>query len=184
MTTRSERAQRRAAKQRNQRIIAIVIILLALAGTSFIAYRIYLNNYTPPAPTTSQTEQQSAIKTTPDDIPGTLTTTSSGLKYDDLVIGTGAEAKSGDTVSVHYVGWLQDGTQFDSSRDRGTPYEVTIGVSSVIKGWHEGLVGMKVGGKRLLIIPPDLAYGSTGAGGGVIPPDAMLTFEIELLEIK
>ena len=100
------------------------------------------------------------------------------------MIGTGAEAKSGDTVSVHYVGWLQDGTQFDSSRDRGTPYEVTIGVSSVIKGWHEGLVGMKVGGKRLLIIPPDLAYGSTGAGGGVIPPDAMLTFEIELLEIK
>ncbi|MCS6976467.1 MAG: FKBP-type peptidyl-prolyl cis-trans isomerase [Gemmatales bacterium] len=110
-------------------------------------------------------------------------TTPSGLKYVDLKEGTGPEAKKGDTVEVHYTGWLKDGKKFDSSLDRGKPFSFPLGAGRVIKGWDEGVAGMKVGGKRKLIIPPDLAYGSRGAGG-VIPPNAELTFEVELLKIK
>jgi FKBP-type peptidyl-prolyl cis-trans isomerase len=110
-------------------------------------------------------------------------TTNSGLKYIDLKEGTGERSREGDSVVVHYTGWLKDGTKFDSSVDRGEPFEVTIGKTRVIKGWTEGLQGMRVGGKRKLIIPPDLAYGKRGAGDK-IPPDSELTFEIELLKIK
>jgi FKBP-type peptidyl-prolyl cis-trans isomerase len=109
-------------------------------------------------------------------------TTPSGLKYVDLVTGTGAEAKNGQRVKVHYTGWLKDGQKFDSSVDRGQPFEFPLGGGRVIKGWDEGVAGMKVGGKRKLIIPPDLGYGAAGAGG-VIPPNAELTFEVELLGI-
>jgi FKBP-type peptidyl-prolyl cis-trans isomerase len=109
--------------------------------------------------------------------------TSSGLKSEDLKEGAGAAAKSGDTVDVHYTGWLKDGTKFDSSVDRGQPFSFPLGAGRVIKGWDEGVQGMKVGGKRRLIIPPDLAYGARGAGG-VIPPNAELTFEVELLKIR
>jgi peptidylprolyl isomerase len=112
-----------------------------------------------------------------------LTTTESGLGYYDIVTGEGAEAASGMTVLVHYSGWLEDGTLFDSSVTRGEPFSLTLGAGGVIPGWEEGLVGMKVGGKRQLIIPPDLAYGEAGAGG-VIPPNATLIFDIELLEIQ
>lgn len=111
-----------------------------------------------------------------------VVTTKSGLKYVDQKVGEGPEVKSGDTVSVHYTGWLKDGKKFDSSKDRGQPFPVPVGQGRVIKGWDEGLQGMKVGGKRKLIIPPDLAYGARGAGG-VIPPNAELTFEVELLKI-
>src|SRR6266542_3386406 len=110
-------------------------------------------------------------------------TTDSGLKYIELKPCTGDKAKKGDKVEVHYTGWLKNGKKFDSSRDRGEPFEFKLGAGMVIKGWDEGVAGMKVGGKRKLIIPSKLAYGERGAGGGVIPPNAELTFEVELLKI-
>jgi len=110
-------------------------------------------------------------------------TTPSGLKYDDLKVGTGAEAKAGQTVSVHYTGWLTDGKKFDSSVDRGQPFQFALGMGQVIKGWDEGVKGMKVGGKRKLTIPAALGYGARGAGG-VIPPNATLIFDVELLGIR
>jgi len=109
--------------------------------------------------------------------------TASGLKITELSVGDGAEAASGQTVVVHYRGTLESGKQFDASYDRGTPFTFPLGAGRVIKGWDEGVVGMKVGGKRKLVIPPDLAYGSRGAGG-VIPPNATLVFEVELLDVR
>ena len=109
--------------------------------------------------------------------------TSSGLTITDLTLGEGAEAAAGETVVVHYRGTLENGKQFDASYDRVTPFSFPLGAGRVIKGWDEGVQGMKVGGKRKLVIPPDLAYGSRGAGG-VIPPDATLIFEVELLDVK
>ncbi len=114
------------------------------------------------------------------------TTTASGLIYDDKVVGTGDEAKAGQEVSVHYTGWLfyggERGKKFDSSKDRGEPFEFPLGAGRVIKGWDEGVAGMKVGGTRVLTIPPALGYGARGAGG-VIPPNATLIFEVELLGV-
>lgn len=105
------------------------------------------------------------------------------LKITDLKVGDGAEAVAGQTVTVHYTGWLMDGTKFDSSVDRGEPFSFPLGAGRVIRGWDEGVAGMKVGGKRELIIPPHMGYGSRGAGG-VIPPNATLKFEVELLGVK
>ncbi|WP_017301062.1 FKBP-type peptidyl-prolyl cis-trans isomerase [Nodosilinea nodulosa] len=112
----------------------------------------------------------------------TLVTTDSGLQYVDVVEGTGAMPQPGQRVTVHYTGTLEDGTKFDSSRDRGRPFSFQIGVGQVIKGWDEGVGTMRVGGQRKLIIPPELGYGSRGAGG-VIPPNATLLFDVELLRI-
>lgn len=116
-------------------------------------------------------------------IPDNMQTTSSGLKYSVDQQGTGAQAFIGQTVSVHYSGWLMDGTPFDSSRDRGTPLEFPLGAGRVIRGWDEGVAGMKVGEKRTLVIPSSLGYGARGMGG-VIPPDATLVFQIELIGVE
>ncbi len=112
-----------------------------------------------------------------------MNTTPSGLQYEDLTEGTGQEAKKGDTVQVHYTGWLTDGTPFDSSHDRGTPFSFPLGAGRVIAGWDEGVAGMKIGGKRKLLIPSKLGYGARGAAGA-IPPNADLVFEVELLRIR
>ena len=109
-----------------------------------------------------------------------MVTTPSGLQYQDEVLGNGDTAKSGQQVQVHYTGWLTDGTKFDSSKDRGTPFKFRLGAGEVIRGWDEGVAGMKIGGKRKLVIPAELGYGSRGAGG-LIPPGATLVFEVELL---
>jgi FKBP-type peptidyl-prolyl cis-trans isomerase FkpA len=110
-------------------------------------------------------------------------TTASGLIIEDITEGSGAEAAAGQRVSVHYTGWLTDGSKFDSSKDRNDPFEFPLGARHVIAGWDEGVQGMKVGGTRKLTIPPNLGYGARGAGG-VIPPNATLVFEVELLAIK
>jgi FKBP-type peptidyl-prolyl cis-trans isomerase len=110
-------------------------------------------------------------------------TTESGLKYLDVTVGTGRLAELGDTASVHYTGWLADGKKFDSSVDRKEPFSFRLGAGQVIKGWDEGVMGMKIGGKRKLTIPPQLGYGARGAGG-VIPPNATLTFDVELLDLR
>jgi len=119
--------------------------------------------------------------------PAKMTELADGLKYTDTTVGTGADATPGHKVSVHYTGWLynngQKGAKFDSSVDRGEPFTFTLGAQQVIRGWDEGVAGMKVGGKRTLIIPPNLAYGARGAGG-VIPPNATLTFDVELLKVE
>src|SRR5580693_670645 len=119
--------------------------------------------------------------------PGRTMTTASGLQITDTQVGTGASPKTGQTCVMHYTGWLYQngakGQKFDSSVDRGQPFEFPIGTHRVIAGWDEGVATMKVGGKRTLIIPPDLGYGARGAGG-VIPPNATLIFDVELLEVK
>lgn len=112
----------------------------------------------------------------------TTTTTASGLQIEEVTEGTGAEARAGTQVQVHYTGWLTDGKKFDSSKDRGQPFSFKLGGGQVIKGWDEGVAGMKVGGTRKLTIPPELGYGARGAGG-VIPPGATLIFEVDLLGV-
>lgn len=112
-----------------------------------------------------------------------IETTKSGLKYVDEILGTGSSPKTGQTVKVHYTGWLENGTKFDSSVDRGEPFNFVIGVGQVIKGWDEGVSTMKVGGKRKLVIPSVLGYGPRGAGK-LIPPNATLVFDVELLGLN
>jgi peptidylprolyl isomerase len=112
-----------------------------------------------------------------------VVTTDSGLQYVELVEGTGAAPQAGQTVVVHYTGTLEDGSKFDSSRDRGQPFKFPLGAGRVIKGWDEGIASMKIGGQRQLIIPPELGYGARGAGG-VIPPNATLYFDVELLGVE
>jgi FKBP-type peptidyl-prolyl cis-trans isomerase FkpA len=116
-----------------------------------------------------------------------MTTTATGLQYEDSVVGTGTEATKGKSVTVHYTGWLYNdgvqGAKFDSSKDRGDPFVFSLGAGMVIRGWDEGVAGMLVGGARTLIIPAALGYGASGAGG-VIPPNATLKFDVELLDVS
>jgi FKBP-type peptidyl-prolyl cis-trans isomerase FkpA len=157
-----------------------------MKSTSFIAAAAALALVSlaapPPAPA-QQTSQQSAAQ---QGATGKMTELPSGLKYTDTVVGTGAEAKRGEKVTVHYTGWLynngEKGKKFDSSLDRNEPFSFNLGGGQVIPGWDQGVAGMKVGGKRTLIIPANLAYGARGAGG-VIPPNATLMFDVELLKV-
>jgi FKBP-type peptidyl-prolyl cis-trans isomerase len=131
----------------------------------------------------AQPQQTAPPTTAPEDyVPGKVAAVTK-LKTKDLKVGTGAEAKTGTLATVHYTGWLTDGTKFDSSRDSGQPFQFTIGEHRVIPGWEEGVAGMKVGGKRVLIIPPDKGYGPQGSPP-VIPPNATLVFAVELLDAQ
>jgi peptidylprolyl isomerase len=132
-----------------------------------------------PTPTESPTQVEGGIPA----VSGKPAITASGLSYIDIEVGTGDAPQPGQTVEVHYTGWLADGTKFDSSLDRGQPLSVVIGVGQVIQGWDEGVLSMKVGGKRRLIIPPELAYGAAGRPPA-IPANAQLIFDVELLAIK
>ncbi len=134
-------------------------------------------------PQIAQVTEKKPTSNTMSDDDNKVVTTPSGLKYVVLTEGTGATPKTGQTVVVHYTGTLEDGTKFDSSRDRGQPFSFKLGVGQVIKGWDEGLSTMKVGDRRKLTIPPELGYGARGAGG-VIPPNATLIFDVELLKIS
>lgn len=170
-TVREQRRRTRSAQRRNTLIVLIVLLLIGTALVAFFVFRDRL-----PA------GQSSSNPVLP--VPGVNTiTTDSGLQYQELKAGSGPAAAAGNTVSVHYTGWLADGTKFDSSRDRNAPFEFTLGRGSVIKGWDEGVAGMQVGGVRKLFIPPELAYGDQGVGD-IIPPGATLIFEVELLQIK
>jgi FKBP-type peptidyl-prolyl cis-trans isomerase FkpA len=124
-----------------------------------------------------------AAADTPAKVSGPGKSTASGVQYWDLKPGAGAAAESGKTVTIHYVGFLTDGKKFDSSVDRNRPFSFSLGEGTVIKGWDEGIAGMKVGGKRQLKVPPAAAYGSEGKGG-VVPPNSTLTFDVQLLEVK
>ena len=171
-SARSDRARRRAARVRNQRIAILVIALLILAGAAVLVYMTSQNK---------QSQNNLSAAGLPDT--SNLTTTASGLQYKDITVGDGTEAKAGDNVSVHYTGWLTDGTKFDSSVDRGQPFSFNLGQGRVIAGWDEGVAGMKKGGKRVLVIPSNLGYGTSGAGN-LIPPNATLIFEVELLDVQ
>ncbi len=130
-------------------------------------------------PLWAQTDNSAPTKVT-----GKPKTTYDGLQYWDITVGTGAAASAGKTVKVNYTGWLTTGKKFDSSIDRGTPFSFKLGAMQVIKGWDEGVAGMKVGGKRQLKIPPELGYGAQGVGGGLIPPNSILIFDVELLDVS
>ncbi len=154
----------------------IFFVLLAIVGV------IYYWVIVPKQQTESPTQETSATTTVQEQ--GGLIEGPDGLKYEILKAGTGQEAKNGDEVLVHYIGTLEDGTKFDSSRDKNKPFSFVLGQGRVIKGWDLGVLGMKVGEIRRLIIPASLGYGEQGAGGGVIPPNATLIFEVELLGVS
>ncbi len=162
-------------------LVCVVLLLVGQVGSKQNTAIAAQLTQTPPVPTTV-TENNTLIASNPMS-DANVVTTPSGLKYVELKEGTGATPQPGQTVEVHYVGTLEDGTKFDSSRDRGQPFSFKIGVGQVIKGWDEGLSTMKVGGRRKLIIPPDLGYGARGAGN-VIPPNSTLLFDVELLAVK
>jgi len=158
-TTREKRRAARAKKQQNQRLIMASILLLFVLVILALNWNKFFSSG------------------------DNMTTTASGLQYEDILIGSGQEAETGDFVMVHYTGWLENGGKFDSSLDRNQPFEFQIGEGMVIKGWDEGVAGMKVGGTRKLVIPSNLGYGEMGAGG-IIPPNATLIFEVQLLDIR
>jgi len=146
--------------------LTVLLAILSLSGTLF-----------------AQAGSSKPDNNAPTKVTGNATHTVDGLDYWDIKVGDGAVAKAGQTVSVHYTGWLTNGKKFDSSLDHGQPFKFSLGAGQVIKGWDEGVAGMKIGGKRQLRIPPELGYGQRGAGG-VIPPNATLIFDVELLGVQ
>ncbi len=158
---------------RNSKIILIIVIIAVIIG----AYFLLRNNPNSSTAAISGDMNQDNNQTTPDKFDV------QGMTVEVLQQGSGEVAKAGDTVTVNYVGTLEDGTKFDSSIDRGQPFEFTLGQKSVIQGWELGVAGMKVGEKRKLTIPPELGYRANGAGG-VIPPNATLIFEVDMLGIN
>jgi FKBP-type peptidyl-prolyl cis-trans isomerase len=158
----------------------VVLVLAQIGGKQDSAIATNFTQAAPAPTTTSENNTLIANNTMSD---ANVITTPSGLQYIEIKEGTGATPKAGQTVVVHYTGTLTNGEKFDSSRDRGTPFSFNIGMGQVIKGWDEGLSTMKVGGRRELIIPPELGYGARGAGG-VIPPNATLKFDVELIDVK
>ncbi len=187
MSGRERREQRRQARQGftlNSRV-ALVAAVVATPIVFALALILFVidgddDSVTPPIVSASPTP--GSVDTGPPPVAGEPAFSESGLGIIDIEAGSGETPEAGQTLAVHYTGWLSDGTKFDSSLDGGTPFELALGEGQVIPGWDEGLATMKVGGKRRLIIPPELAYGEQGRPG--IPPNAELTFDIELLEIK
>ncbi len=161
-------------KSMNIAILLVIIVIAIVVVLMFFG----LGRFMPQA-------SQSGLEGPVDPILEELRTTGTvaDLRIEDIAVGTGEAVKAGDKVSVHYTGVLTDGTVFDSSRERGTPFPFTIGAGQVIQGWERGFIGMQVGGRRLLVIPPSLGYGATGFGS-VIPPNATLIFDVELVSIE
>jgi len=159
-------------------IVGVIVVSLTAGLTAQTA---------PPKKTTKLPPKITAVRPNtkaPTKVTGDGVKTESGLQYWDITVGTGAVAKEGDRVRVHYTGWLTTGKKFDSSVDAGKPFDFTIGNGEVIKGWDIGVAGMKIGGKRQLRIPPDLGYGAEGTPGGPIPPNATLIFDVQLLGVQ
>lgn len=172
------REQRRSAQAARRRNLWLLIGALIIIGAGAALFFVYGNQPSTDQPSANPTPSNPALP-----VVGVGTfSTESGLQYQDLKLGSGPAAAAGDTVSVHYTGWLVDGTEFDSSVG-GDPFEFTLGRGSVIEGWDQGVEGMQVGGIRKLFIPAELGYGERGVGD-IIPPSATLVFEVELLEIK
>ena len=161
-------------------ILALIIVIILIVIAAFVFYRKSISDWR-----TSPLSLNPAASSIPSPSPtpeNTMIQMENGLQIQNLKVGTGPEAKTGYAVAVNYLGTLENGTKFDSSYDRGEPFQFNLGAGKVIKGWDIGVAGMKVGGKRKLIIPPDLAYGEKGIGP--IPPNATLVFEVELLAVQ
>ncbi len=167
----------------NKNLIYLIIIVLIGLGVFFFVqkFRNVSNNSGIEALNQKLTEP---VNGNQPNMSGEWIEPEGGPKYKDVVVGTGQEAKNGDAVAAHYVGTLEDGTKFDSSYDRGEPFVFLLGGGTVIKGWDIGVAGMKVGGKRKLIIPPELGYGARDIGDGKIPPNSTLFFDVELVAVQ
>ena len=165
-------------------IALLAVLVLAGCGANAGSPAQVLSSSEAPTATESSQPQAAQQATPAAAAPASKPAKPAGLQIKDEVVGKGAAAKSGDSVTVDYTGWLTNGTKFDSSKDRNQPFTFTLDAGQVIPGWDQGVAGMKVGGKRKLTIPPELGYGAQGAGGGVIPPNATLVFEVDLLKIN